>query len=87
MNTQQPILSDKQMAFVQRAASALPPPTRDAFVERVLSRLTGTPSDSAVSAATNAALDSVASTFRTPTAAIHSCTALATNSGPLSERM
>ena len=50
-------LSDKQLALLQRAAASLPVGERDHFLQSVAAHLTAPPTDDAVIAAINAALD------------------------------
>ena len=60
-------LSDKQIALLQCAAASLPVGERDHFLQAVAARLTGQPTDDALIAAINAALDAaVASLKRRP---------------------
>jgi hypothetical protein len=47
------------MALLRNAAGAVPPERRDAFLQRVARHLTGEPTDHAVQAAVQAALDSI----------------------------
>jgi hypothetical protein len=53
-------LSDKQLALLQRAAASLPVGERDHFLQSVAAHLNGQPTDDAVIAAINAALDAAA---------------------------
>ena len=53
-------LSDKQLALLQRAAASLPVGERDHFLQSVAAHLSGQPTDDAVIAAINAALDAAA---------------------------
>jgi len=57
-------LSDKQLALLQRAARSLPVGERDHFLQSVAAHLTGAPTDDAVIAAINAALDAAAVAWR-----------------------
>jgi hypothetical protein len=57
-------LSDKQLALLQRAAASLPVAERDHFLQSVAAHLTGQPTDDAVIAAINAALDAGAVAWR-----------------------
>jgi hypothetical protein len=57
-------LSDKQLALLQRAAASLPVGERDHFLQSVAAHLTGAPTDDAVIAAINAALDAAAVAWR-----------------------
>jgi hypothetical protein len=57
-------LSDKQLALLQRAAASLPVGERDHFLQSVAAHLTGAPTDDAVIAAINAALDAAAVGWR-----------------------
>jgi hypothetical protein len=50
-------LSDRQLRFVRAAASALPLDQRDGFLQNVASHLTSEPSNDAVQAAINIALN------------------------------
>jgi hypothetical protein len=52
-------LSDRQLRLVMQHAAGLPLALRDRFLQRIADHLRGEPSDSAVAAAVNAALDSV----------------------------
>jgi two-component system, cell cycle response regulator DivK len=57
-------LSDKQLALLQRAAASLPVGERDHFLQSVAAHLTGAPTDDAVTAAINAALDAAAASLK-----------------------
>jgi hypothetical protein len=57
-------LSDKQLALLQRAAASLPVEERDHFLHSVATHLTGAPTDEAVIAAIDAALDAAAVAWR-----------------------
>jgi hypothetical protein len=57
-------LSDKQIALLQCAAASLPVGERDHFLQAVAARLTGAPTDDAVIAAINAALDAAAASLK-----------------------
>ena len=57
-------LSDKQLALLQRAAAALPVGERDHFLQSVAAHLSGQPTDDAVIAAINAAVDAAAVAWR-----------------------
>jgi hypothetical protein len=57
-------LSDKQRALLQRAAASLPVEERDHFLQSVATHLSGQPTDDAVIAAINAALDAAAVAWR-----------------------
>jgi hypothetical protein len=57
-------LSDKQLGLLQRAAAALPVGERDHFLRSVAARLTGAPTDDALIAAINAALDAAAANLK-----------------------
>jgi hypothetical protein len=57
-------LSDKQLALLQRAAASLPVGERDHFLQSVAAHLTGAPTDDAMIAAINAALDAAAVAWR-----------------------
>ena len=59
-------LSDKQLALLQRAAASLPVGERDHFLQSVAAHLTGAPTDDAVIAAINAALDAAAASLKSP---------------------
>jgi hypothetical protein len=50
-------LSDSQMHLIKHAAASLRPDLRDGFLKNVAAHLTATPSDHAVQAAVNIALD------------------------------
>jgi hypothetical protein len=50
-------LSDRQLRLIQTAARAVPVERRDLFLQNVAKHLTSEPTDSAVIAALNAALD------------------------------
>ncbi len=52
-------LSDRQLALLQSAAGAVPTRSREQFLQRVTKHLAAEPSDAAVQAAVNAALDRV----------------------------
>jgi hypothetical protein len=52
-------LSDQQMRWVQRYAQNLPVELRDKYLRVIADRLTGEPSDSAVMAAINIAIENV----------------------------
>ena len=52
-------LSDRQLRIVQQHAASLPVQLRDAYLRQIADQLTGQPSDLAVEAAVNAALDRV----------------------------
>jgi hypothetical protein len=52
-------LTDAQLALVQRHAAALPVALRDRYLREVADRLRGQPSDAALLAAINLALDRV----------------------------
>ena len=57
-------LSDKQLALLQRAAASLPVGERDHFLRSVAEHLSGQPTDDAVIAAINAALDAAAASLK-----------------------
>jgi hypothetical protein len=57
-------LSDKQLALLQRAPASLPVAERDHCLQSVAAHLTGTPTDDAMIAAINAALDAAAVAWR-----------------------
>ncbi len=57
-------LSNKQLALLQRAAASLPVGERDHFLQSVAAHLSGQPTDDAVIAAINAALDAAALAWR-----------------------
>ena len=57
-------LSDKQLGLLQRAAASLPVAERDHFLQSVAAHLSGQPTDDAVIAAINAALDAAAVAWR-----------------------
>ena len=57
-------LSDKQLALLQRAAASLPVGERDHFLRSVAAHLSGQPTDDAVIAAINAALDAAATSLK-----------------------
>jgi hypothetical protein len=57
-------LSEKQLALLQRAAATLPVGERDHFLQSVAAHLTGMPTDDAVIAAINAALDAAAASLK-----------------------
>jgi hypothetical protein len=57
-------LSDKQLALLQRAAASLPVGERHYFLQSVAAHLSGQPTDDAVTAAINAALDAAAMAWR-----------------------
>jgi hypothetical protein len=50
-------LTDHQLALVRRAAAALPPAQRDGFLRVIAARLAAQPTDAAVAAAVNIAMD------------------------------
>jgi hypothetical protein len=50
-------LTDKQLRVVQQHAASLPIGMRDRYLREIVDRLCGTPSDTAVEAAINLALD------------------------------
>jgi hypothetical protein len=52
-------LTDRQMRMVQQHAAALQLQLRDVFLRQIGNQLTGEPSDFAVEAAVNAALDRI----------------------------
>ena len=52
-------LSDRQLRLVQHHAAALPVELRDHYLRTIADSLRGTPTDTAVEAAVNAALDRV----------------------------
>ena len=52
-------LSDRQLKLVQHHAAALPVEMRDRYLRTIADSLRGTPTDTAVEAAVNAALDRV----------------------------
>jgi hypothetical protein len=54
----------KQLALLQRAAASLPVGERDHFLQSVAAHLSGQPTDDAVIAAINAALDAAAVAWR-----------------------
>jgi hypothetical protein len=56
-------LSDKQLALLQRAAP-LPVGERDHFLQSAAAHLSGQPTDDAVIAAINAALDAAAASLK-----------------------
>jgi hypothetical protein len=57
-------LSDKQLALLQGAAASLPVGERDHFLRSVAAHLRGQPTDDAVIAAINAALDAAAASLK-----------------------
>ena len=57
-------LSDKQLALLQRGAASLPVGERDHFLQSVAAHLTGAPTDDALIAAINAALDAAAASLK-----------------------
>ena len=57
-------LCDKQLALLQRAAASLPVGERDPFLQSVAVHLSGQPTDDAVIAAINAALDAAAASLK-----------------------
>ena len=57
-------LSDKQLGLLQRAAALLPVGERDHFLRSVAAHLSCQPTDDAVVAAINAALDAAAVAWR-----------------------
>ena len=57
-------LTDAQLALLQRAAASLPVGERDHFLQAVAAHLSGQPTDDAVIAAINAALDAAAVAWR-----------------------
>ena len=57
-------LSDKQLALLQRAAASLPVGERDNFLRSIAAHLSGQPTDDAVTAAINAALDAAEVAWR-----------------------
>ena len=57
-------LSDKQLGLLQRAAASLAVEERDHFLQAVAAHLSGQPTDDAVIAAINAALDAAAVAWR-----------------------
>jgi hypothetical protein len=57
-------LSDKHIGLLQRAAASLPVGERDHFLRAVAARLTGAPTDDALIAAINAALDAAEVAWR-----------------------
>jgi len=65
MMTRPLALTDRQMAWLRNAAKAVPADRRDAFLQGVGNHLAGEPSDQAVQAAINAALDGIP-VFSTP---------------------
>ncbi len=57
MRAHAPQLTDRQMRLVQAAAKSLPPHLRDAFLSYIADRLVGSPTNIAVQAVVNIALD------------------------------
>ena len=52
-------LTDRQLQLVKAAAASVPVQHRDAFLKQIADQLRGVPSDTAVAAAINIALDRV----------------------------
>jgi hypothetical protein len=59
MRVQTLSLSDRQMTLVQNSARSLPQQQRDRYLRSIADQLVGEPSDAAVVAAINVALDRV----------------------------